>query len=241
MSPNAPPGTGKNLAKGRAGSIRSANKMNLVFPSFCIIVAGAAGYFLEPQLEATLLKQNTTVAVTQNNAPASTPAEPESAPVAKQDSAPTPAPTEVTPVPVPEVADTPKTPEPEPETPPAPPEEIAKTDSAASAGGDDLLPPPPPLGELGGGSKPDEAKSAAIVELMKSSIRDGQVSEFTVDQVIGWKAAGMETFDGETYQVGLAAYKTETIFGIKTLEAKALIKGDKVVKWIWSKSKLEIK
>jgi hypothetical protein len=47
--------------------------------------------------------------------------------------------------------------------------------------------------------------------------------------------------DGETYQTGLAAYKAETIFGPKTVQAKALIKGGKVIKWIYAKTGMEIR
>ena len=43
------------------------------------------------------------------------------------------------------------------------------------------------------------------------------------------------------YQIGAVAYKAETIFGVKTIQAKALIKDGKVQRWIWPKSGMEIK
>jgi hypothetical protein len=76
---------------------------------------------------------------------------------------------------------------------------------------------------------------------MQESVRGGQIKEFTFDQVLTWKADADETVDGETYQTGLASYQAETIFGVKTIQAKALIKEGKVQRWIWPKSGMEIK
>ncbi|MBB07212.1 MAG: hypothetical protein CMN03_02995, partial [Roseibacillus sp.] len=50
-----------------------------------------------------------------------------------------------------------------------------------------------------------------------------------------------ENVDGEMYQTGLAAYKAQTIFGEKTVQAKALIQKGKVVKWIYAKTGMEIR
>ena len=80
-----------------------------------------------------------------------------------------------------------------------------------------------------------------MVKVMQESIRSAQVKEFTFDQVLGWEAAAEETVDGEVFKTGLVSYKAETIFGVKTIQAKALIKGDKVQRWIWPKSGMEIK
>ena len=77
---------------------------------------------------------------------------------------------------------------------------------------------------------------------MKASIQAGEIKEFGFDQVLEWVAGeGEETIDGESYQTGLASYKAETVFGVKTIHAKALIKGGKVVRWLWPKSGMEIK
>ena len=76
---------------------------------------------------------------------------------------------------------------------------------------------------------------------MQENVRDGQIKEFTFDQVLAWKAEADEIIDGETYQTGLASYKAETIFGVKTIQAKALIKGGKIQRGIWPKSGMEIK
>jgi len=80
-----------------------------------------------------------------------------------------------------------------------------------------------------------------IVGVMQSSIKDGQIKEFTFDQVLGWKAGEDEEHDGAQYQTGMVSYKAETIFGVKNIQAQALIKDGKVAKWIWPKSGMEIK
>jgi hypothetical protein len=80
-----------------------------------------------------------------------------------------------------------------------------------------------------------------IVALMKKNLGEGKISEFTVDQVSDWKAAEEETIDGQAYQVGTVSYKAETIFGVKELSAKALIKEGNIVRWISPTSGLEIK
>lgn len=188
--------------------------MKLVFPILCIAAAGAAGYFLEPHLETSLVpskKAVTTVEKEEGEAPVPPPApEPEPAP-------------EPAPEPEPEPSDDPM-PEPEPAPEPEPEAE----------------PEPEPMEE------PDPAPAATlneegIVKLMQESVKAGELKEFTFDQVLSWKAGEEEDFDGVTYQTGIAAYKTETIFGVKTIEAKALIGEGKIQKWIWAKSGLEIK
>jgi hypothetical protein len=80
-----------------------------------------------------------------------------------------------------------------------------------------------------------------VVVIMQESIRDGQIKEFKFEQVLGWKAGEDETVDGEPFQTGLVSYKAETIFGVKTIQAKALIQNGKVARWIWPKSGMEIK
>jgi hypothetical protein len=88
---------------------------------------------------------------------------------------------------------------------------------------------------------PAPAGPSDVVGLMQQSIKAAQIKEFTFDQVLEWAAAPDETIGGETYQTGLASYKAETIFGVKTIQAKALIKGGVVQRWIWPKSGMEIK
>ncbi|YCM45096.1 hypothetical protein V2O64_03560 [Verrucomicrobiaceae bacterium 227] len=97
--------------------------------------------------------------------------------------------------------------------------------------------PTPPVPEPAGGGDLGEE---AIVALMKKSIADGAVKEFTADQVKRWKGSEKETIDGTEYEVGLVAYEAATIFGVKPVQAKALIKGGKVERWVYAKSGMEI-
>ncbi len=196
--------------------------MKFVFPILCIAAAGAAGYFLEPHLETSLVPSKKAVTTTEKEegeAPAPSPApapEPEPAP----EPAPEPEPSD-DPMPEPEPAPEPEPdPEPEPEPEPEPDQETMEE------------PEPAPAATLG---------EEGIVKLMQESVKAGELKEFTFDQVLSWKAGEEEDFDGVTYQTGIAAYKTETIFGVKTIEAKALIGEGKIQKWIWAKSGLEIK
>jgi hypothetical protein len=199
--------------------------MNVVFPIFCVVAAGVAGYFLEPSLRPTLTGR-TQVAIVVQNLPEEeeVPAPPSPAPKPEPTPAPAPAPKpEPAPEPPPVVQ---QDPEPEPAPEPAPTPEPA--------------PEPAPT--------PEPAPAAAatlsaddIVKVMQESIKEKQVKEFAFEQVLGWKAGEEEEVDGVKYQTGQAAYKAETIFGVKTIQAKALIKEGKVAKWIWPNSGMEIK
>ncbi len=109
-------------------------------------------------------------------------------------------------------------------------------------------PPPEPTPEPAPASPPAGEPGPAVagdttdaVTAMQASIKAAQIKEFTFDQVLDWKAETDEIMDGETYQTGIASYKAETIFGVKTIQAKALIKAGKVHRWIWPKSGMEIK
>jgi len=109
-------------------------------------------------------------------------------------------------------------------------------------------PPQPAMPDPGVPAPPEPAAPAAteltpeeIVAVMQASVKSGEIKEFSFDQVLGWKAAEDKESGGETYQSGLASYKAETIFGVKNIQAQALIKDGKVEKWIWPKSGMEIK
>lgn len=99
-------------------------------------------------------------------------------------------------------------------------------------------PEPAPEPEPEPAAKLDEV---AIVKLMQDSIKAGEIKEFTYEQVLGWKAGEEEERDGVSYQTGLVAYEAETIFGVKTIQAQALIADGRIVRWIWPKSGMEIR
>lgn len=126
----------------------------------------------------------------------------------------------------PVIPEPPPTPEPKPEEPVAVPEP---------------KPEPPPAEPSRPEIEPIPAAGGDVVKVMHDSIKGGQIKEFTFEQVLEWKATDDETVDGESYKTGTATYKAETIFGMKQLQAKALIKGGKVQRWIRPKSGLEIK
>lgn len=48
-------------------------------------------------------------------------------------------------------------------------------------------------------------------------------------------------FDGDTYQTGRVSFKAETILGTQEHEAIALIEDGRVYKWMWARTKLEMR
>ena len=102
-------------------------------------------------------------------------------------------------------------------------------------------PAPAPKPEPEPEPEPANLNPEQIVAAMQESVKGGEIKEFKFEQVEGWKAGEEENVDGETYQTGLAAYKAQTIFGEKTVQAKALIQKGKVVKWIYAKTGMEIR
>jgi len=107
-------------------------------------------------------------------------------------------------------------------------------------------PSPAPVAEAAPMPTPEPAPVAEIgpvdvVKTMQDSIKATQIKEFTFESVLEWKPEADETIDGVSFQIGTVSYKAETFLGVKTLQAKALIKGGKVVRWLGKKSGLEIK
>jgi len=92
-----------------------------------------------------------------------------------------------------------------------------------------------------------EAEAAAkvlspeqIETLMKSYLTETPLTEFQVGQVTEFKAGDKEIVDGIEYQTGTASYNMETIFGKRSLSAKALIEKGVLKKWISPKSGLQL-
>ena len=108
------------------------------------------------------------------------------------------------------------------------------------------MPDPTPTAEPGPGSTGGPTPAAApaaenVVAAMQASIRAGQIKEFKFDQVQEWTEQPAETIDGEDYQIGVASYKADTMFGVRTILAKALIKQGQVQRWVYLKSGMELK
>jgi len=181
--------------------------------------------------------QPTTPATGISTEPVTTPvAAPEPAPAATP--APEPAPT---PAPAMEPAPAPA-PEPAPAWEPAPapaPNTDPAADPAPSAA------PAPSPGTTPPATEPAPSTTSGaevdVVKTMQDSIKSGQIKEFTFDQVLSWKDEGSENVGGENFQVGSCSYKADTIFGVKTIQAKAFIKNGKVQRWIGLKSGMDIK
>lgn len=124
----------------------------------------------------------------------------------------------VTPAPTPTPTPTPTIPEPPPVTPTPQPK-----------------PPVSPAGPL------QAVSDSEVVQLMKASIANKQIQEFSSDQVTEWTPGENQTIDNVTYQTGTAFYTTTTPFGSTTMKAKALIHNGKVVRWIWPHTGIELK
>jgi hypothetical protein len=103
------------------------------------------------------------------------------------------------------------------------------------------IPTPEPAPVIESDPAPDEPKVEPVVTLseeeviniLKASVQARDVNEFEINDVISWKQADDELIGSDTFQVGMVTYKADTIFDEQQLEAKAIIKDGKVVKWLW--------
>lgn len=144
---------------------------------------------------------------------------------------------------------------PEPPAPPAPQEtpipDPAPTPDPAPAPAPPPLPDPTPMPDPVPTPDPAPASDPAppdnqpappapvisdLVKAMQDSIKAGDIKEFTFDQVLEWTEGPNELNDGKTYQTGLVSYKAKTVFGERTIQAKALIKDGKVHRWLGARS-----
>ena len=184
--------------------------MNIASFLLCLVFA-AIGYVLHPMLLPKLVENDV---VAESALSDSYKAE-QKAKLAKQTSKPddskkpnektTPTPTPVKP----EVAE-------KPEPTPVKPAPVAPKPA-----------PKPPKAEV-------KLNDQEFINALQSSVKAGDVNEFKYEQVVDWKREGEQEIDGGTYDVGLVTYKAQTIFDEQQLQAKALIKDGKVVKWLWA-------
>ena len=210
-----------------------------------LVRPGDTAYLLSlPITECDLIEQ-----LAANPPPPPKPVEPEPAPAPGGDSQePTPVPPPVEPAPVPTPVPSPA-PTPNPVPPPVEPAPVPTPEPVPAPAPvpapmpepAPVTPAPEPAPVPEPAPAPVPAQKTDVVKVMQDSIRSAQIKEFTIDQVLGWKAEPPETLEGVTYQVGTLTYKAETIFGVKTIQAKALITDGKVHRWIWPKSGMEIK
>jgi len=69
-----------------------------------------------------------------------------------------------------------------------------------------------------------------MLELMKKSVTNRTVKEFAFQDVTSWEITGTKEIDGSEYQVGEVTYEQNSIFGNKSLRAKALFQDGELVK-----------
>jgi hypothetical protein len=210
--------------------------MKYFFPMLCVVGAGAAGYVFEPQITPNLISYNQTKVRVIDGGVAGEKKDESALGKVKETPEPVTPKPEPAPEPPPVVKNDPEpvpTPEPAPEPTPEPAPAVADKEMEEPKPEPTPIPEPAPTGAALGAEE--------IVKVMQESIKSAQVKEFTFEQVLAWKAGEEEEVDGVKYQTGNAAYKAETIFGVKTIQAKALIQGGKVTKWIWPNSGMEIK
>lgn len=87
----------------------------------------------------------------------------------------------------------------------------------------------------------DKLTDAEFINALKGSVKAGDVSEFNFAAVVDWKRMDEQSIDGGIYEVGMATYNASTIFGEQQLQAKALVKDGKVVKWLWPETNTEMR
>ncbi len=210
--------------------------MKWLFGILGVAGAGFLGYVVEPSLRESL----TGIDASASQTPvAEAPAE-EPVPEPEPEPAPEPEPVEVA------VSDPADPMEPAEPVTPDPADEPAADEPVVDMPEEPA--PEPEMADAGEPAEPEEEKEAEpaepaaadVVSVMKASIQNAEIKEFGFDQVQTWEAAEDEEFEGSTHQVGLLSYTAETMFGKKTMQAKAYIKGGKVQRWVWPTSGMEI-
>ncbi len=90
------------------------------------------------------------------------------------------------------------------------------------------------------GPKP-KVESGGIITAMVESLRAKQINETAEDRITGWGELNIEQFEGTSYWTGTIQCTVDNpIFGPTPTELMALIRDDKVVKWLYSGSKEEV-
>lgn len=75
---------------------------------------------------------------------------------------------------------------------------------------------------------------------MRDSLNSKQIKSFQTSEVKSWVAEPQETIEDVTYDVGSVLYEQDTVFGLKSMAAKAYIRNGKVERWVWPKSGITI-
>ncbi len=87
------------------------------------------------------------------------------------------------------------------------------------------------------GPKP-KTEIGGVITAMMTSLRAKEITETAEDKIIAWGDLNVEEFEGKSYWTGtLQCNVDNAIFGPTPTELLALIRDDKVVKWVYSGSK----
>lgn len=90
------------------------------------------------------------------------------------------------------------------------------------------------------GPKP-KTEPGGIISAMAASLRAKQITETTEERITAWGDLNIEQIKGESYWTGTIQCTVDNaIFGPTPTELMALIRDDKVVKWLYSGSKEEV-
>ena len=90
------------------------------------------------------------------------------------------------------------------------------------------------------GPKP-RTESGGIITAMMESLRAKQITETTEERITAWGDINIEQINGESYWTGTIQCTVDNaIFGPTPTELMALIRDEKVVKWLYSGSKEEV-
>ena len=90
------------------------------------------------------------------------------------------------------------------------------------------------------GPKP-KVEAGGIIPAMVASLRAKEITETAEDRITAWGDLNLEKIDGKDYWTGTIQCTVDNaIFGPTPTELMALIRDDKVVKWLYSGSKEEV-
>ncbi len=90
------------------------------------------------------------------------------------------------------------------------------------------------------GPKP-AVESGGVIPVMLESLRAKQITETSEERITSWGGLNIEKINGQDYWTGTIQCTVDNaIFGPTPTELMALIKNDKVVKWLYSGSKEEV-
>ena len=88
---------------------------------------------------------------------------------------------------------------------------------------------------------PAETVMTPVVAAMQESLQNHEVTEINFSDIVEWTTGPDEMINGTAMQTGFANCETTTVFGSKILQAKAYIQNNKVIRWVWPKSGVQIK